>query len=241
MTDPGPPDDAAALRAIAERFGIDEATVDAAAVAGTLGLVVLERLAVPHDARYTQADVARVSGLGEDAAPLLACPGLPGPGPRRAGVHDRGPGDAPDGRRHHQHRAGPARQRHAARPRHRPVDAADRPDPDRGHRGPPGADGARGDRPRRRGRPGRGAGARDARDLRVRLAPPPPERHPPPPRRRRPAARGPAVACGRLRRHGRVHHAVPGARGRRAGRGGRPLRDPGPGDRRRPRRARWSR
>ena len=75
------PTDAEALRAIAERFGIDQVTVDEAAAAGTLGLVVLERLAVPDDARFTQEDVARVSGLGEDARRFWRALGFPDPDP----------------------------------------------------------------------------------------------------------------------------------------------------------------
>jgi adenylate cyclase len=75
------PTDAEALRAIAERFGIDQVIVDQAAAAGTLGLVVLERLAVPHDARFTQEDVARVSGLGEDSRRFWRALGFPDPDP----------------------------------------------------------------------------------------------------------------------------------------------------------------
>ena len=70
-----------ALRGIAERFGIDDATVERAVADGTLGLVLLEHLAVPEPAQYTQRQVEEISGLGDGARRFWRALGFPDPDP----------------------------------------------------------------------------------------------------------------------------------------------------------------
>jgi adenylate cyclase len=71
----------AELRAIAVRLGIDEETIEQAHADGTLGLVLLEHLAIPEPALFTQAEVEEVSGLGDGARRFWRALGFPDPDP----------------------------------------------------------------------------------------------------------------------------------------------------------------
>lgn len=73
--------DAAALRGIADRFGVDVGVLRDAVTDGTIDLVLLEHLAMPEPARYTQGDIESISGLGDDARRFWRALGFPDPHP----------------------------------------------------------------------------------------------------------------------------------------------------------------
>ncbi|MEY2446660.1 MAG: adenylate cyclase [Acidimicrobiaceae bacterium] len=70
------------LRQVVEALGVPADEIDQAAADGTLGLLVVERMILAdQDPQYTQEDVARLSGLGEEAARFWRALGFPDPGP----------------------------------------------------------------------------------------------------------------------------------------------------------------
>jgi adenylate cyclase len=73
--------DAAALQAIADRFGIGLDVLRRSIDDGTVDLVLLEHLAMPEPARYTQGQIEEASGLGDDARRFWRALGFPDPDP----------------------------------------------------------------------------------------------------------------------------------------------------------------
>jgi adenylate cyclase len=70
------------LREVVEALGVPPDEVEKAAADGTLGLLVVERMILAdQEPKYTQADLATVSGLGEEASRFWRALGFPDPRP----------------------------------------------------------------------------------------------------------------------------------------------------------------
>ena len=70
------------LRQVVEALGVPEVEIAQAEADGTIGLLLVDRMILADtDQKYTQAEVASVSGLGDEAARFWRALGFPDPGP----------------------------------------------------------------------------------------------------------------------------------------------------------------
>ncbi|MEY2453065.1 MAG: adenylate cyclase [Acidimicrobiaceae bacterium] len=70
------------LRQVVEALGVPQDEIEKAEADGTLGLLLVDRMILADtDPKYTQSDVAKLSGLGEEAARFWRALGFPDPGP----------------------------------------------------------------------------------------------------------------------------------------------------------------
>jgi adenylate cyclase len=70
------------LREVVEALGVPESEIKKAEADGTLGLLLVERMILAdQDPTYTQADVARLTGLGDEASRFWRALGFPDPRP----------------------------------------------------------------------------------------------------------------------------------------------------------------
>jgi adenylate cyclase len=82
MTEPGAPTEPARrVRELAEQLGIDPDVAERSGADGTLGLLVVEHLALTHPAVFTQDEVEARTGLGTDARRFWRALGFPDPDP----------------------------------------------------------------------------------------------------------------------------------------------------------------
>ena len=81
MAEPASSDGPQTLRELAESIGISPEEIDRTEADGTLGLLVVDRLAVPEPGIYTQAEMDDLSGLGEEARRFWRALGFPDPDP----------------------------------------------------------------------------------------------------------------------------------------------------------------